>query len=81
MLRTDKYGDDLLEPTAADLRTAPSTPQIDRLPAHVRTAIQCGEHDAEIVCVPECPACEVEWSLSRFWDEVGGYPDEPLWLA
>lgn len=63
------------------LRHDDSHPQIDRLPAHVQTVIQCGPDDAEIVCIPDCPACLVIHSLDRFWDEVGGYPDDGMWLA
>lgn len=80
MLKTDKYGDPILEPTAADLLHAPTTPQIDRIRPHLTTAVSTGE-DAEIVCVPECPACADLYTLDGFWHEVGGYPDDGLWLA
>jgi hypothetical protein len=81
MLRIDKYGDPLLETSATELLDAPRLPQVDRIPAHVETAYAISDDDAEVVCVPDCPACAVEWSLSRFWDEVGGSPDDGPFLG
>lgn len=45
-------------------------PGLDRLPAHQRQAFLVGPDDAEVDCVPDCPACEVLFSLRRFYEEV-----------
>lgn len=74
MIGVDKYGDEILEVSPGSLVFAPFTPHLDRLPAHVARPISSGD-DADLECVPECPACEVLFSLEHFWDEVGGYAE------
>lgn len=48
----------------------PEAPHVDRLPAHQRQAYMIGPHDAEVGCVPDCPACSILYSLKVFYDEV-----------